>query len=78
MVLSDVDDEEQLEKLLLRIGESARAYNETAGKPYTISFSVGFLVYSKESGMTETEFLDAVDKRMYQDKQSIGSVHAEK
>ena len=77
VVLSDVDDAEQLEKLILRIGETTRAYNETAGKPYAISFSVGYLIYSRDSGMTETEFLDAVDKRMYQDKQSVGSIRAD-
>lgn len=77
VILSEIDDEALLESMILRIGETARAYNETAGKPYAISFSVGYLVYPKDSNMTETEFLDAVDKRMYHDKQAIGSIRAE-
>ena len=77
VILSEIDDERTLGNLIVRISESARAYNETAGKPYAISFSVGYLVYPKGSGMTETEYLDAVDKRMYHDKQTTGVIRAE-
>ena len=77
VILSEIDDEALLESMIRRIGETARAYNETAGKPYAISFSVGYLVYPKDSNMTETEFLDAVDKRMYRDKQANSAIRAE-
>lgn len=76
VILSEIDDEQTLKNLIWRIGETARTYNETAGKPYAISFSVGYLVYPKDSKMTETEFLDAVDKRMYHDKQKANAILA--
>lgn len=77
VILSEIDDERTLENLIVRIGETARVYNETAGAPYEISFSVGYLVYPKDSGMTEIEYLDAVDKRMYHHKQAAGAIRAE-
>jgi len=71
VILSEIEEEGTLGRLIDRISENARQFNTTEGKPYTIQFSVGYAVYPRGSGINESEFLTNVDRLMYQDKQRL-------
>ena len=68
VILTDIDNEETLRMLLLRIHELTREFNETRQRPYSIRFSAGSAVYRPESGWDEQTFIDCVDSLMYREK----------
>ena len=68
VILTDIDREETLHMLLLRIRENTNVFNETQQRPYQIHFSAGSAVYRPESGWNEQMFINHVDSLMYQDK----------
>ena len=68
VILTDIDSEETLRALLLRIHENTRQFNKTRKRQYGIRFSAGCAVYRPESGWDEQRFIGYVDSLMYQDK----------
>ena len=68
VILTDIDNEQTLQTLLLRILEFARVFNETQNRAYAIWFSAGSAVYRLESGWDEQKFIRSVDSLMYQNK----------
>ena len=77
VILSDINDETGLLRLIERIKENASRFNTTANKPYIIDFSQGYAVYNDQTGMSPTEFLCHVDLLMYKNKQSHASQQAD-
>ena len=70
VILTDIDNDETLQMMLLRIRENTVAFNETKDMPYKIRFSAGCAVYRPETSWNEQTFIDHVDSLMYQDKAS--------
>ena len=68
VILTDIENEQTLNMLLLRIHERAREFNESQHRAYAIRFSAGSAVYRPESGWDEQTFIRSVDTLMYQDK----------
>jgi len=68
VILTDIDNDDTLRMLLLRIHENTRVFNQTQQRPYTIRFSAGSAVYRPETGWSEQEFIQYVDSLMYRDK----------
>lgn len=68
VILTDIDNEETLRMLLLRIQEHTRVFNAERQRPYAIRFSAGSAVYRPESGWDEQRFICHVDGLMYQEK----------
>ncbi len=68
VILTDIDNEDTLRALLLRIREHTQSFNETKQRPYAIQFSAGCAVYRPETGWDSSTFLGYVDSLMYQDK----------
>jgi len=68
VILTDIDNEQTLRILLLRILEYAHVFNETQNRSYVIRFSAGSAVYRPESGWDEQKFIHYVDSLMYQNK----------
>ena len=68
VILTDIDDENTLKMLQLRIHEKTRVFNETRQRPYAILFSAGCAVYHPETSGNSSQFLSYVDSLMYQDK----------
>lgn len=68
VILTDIDKDETLRALLLRIRENTGAFNETKEAPYNIRFSAGCAVYQPDSNWDEQTFISYVDSLMYQDK----------
>ena len=55
-----------LEKTEENIRKAVQEFNQTSGRPYKISLSMGHAFYEKKD---EDSFLEAIDKAMYKDKQ---------
>lgn len=68
VILTDIDNQDTLQMLLLRIRERTRAFNENQERPYVIQFSAGCAVYRPETGWDSSKFLSHVDSLMYEDK----------
>lgn len=73
VILTDIDNEQTLRMLYLRILEHTRVFNETQNRPYAIHFSAGSAVYRPESGQDEQKFISSVDALMYQNKAENGA-----
>ena len=73
VILTDIDNEQTLCMLYLRILEHARVFNETQNRPYAIHFSAGSAVYHPESGLDEQKFINSVDELMYRNKAENGA-----
>ena len=72
VILTDIDNEQTLRMLYLRILEHTRVFNETQSRPYAIHFSAGSAVYEPNSGLDEQKFICAVDALMYRNKAENG------
>lgn len=70
-IVLDVSDKSELERIVARINDCFTRYNETSGKPYRIVFSIGYAVYSFNSGLSADDFLRKIDLLMYETKQSF-------
>ncbi len=73
VILTDIDNEQTLRMLYLRILEHTRVFNETQNRPYAIHFSAGSAVYRPDSGQDEQRFIRSVDALMYQNKAENGA-----
>jgi diguanylate cyclase (GGDEF)-like protein len=67
IILSDSNDIERLKNLISDIELSFSVFNENKVKPYRLSCSFGYGLYSEEFKSID-QFLRFIDYRMYQDK----------
>lgn len=70
LVILDIDRKEVLQETVIRLREAFRQFNEPQTRPYTLSFSSGYDVYDMGSGMAPAEFIEHVDKLMYEEKKT--------
>lgn len=68
LAIIDVSDYKLLEDAVERISLAVKRFNEEQNKPYKIGFSMGYDIYSTMEKMNEDEYLDHLDKLMYQAK----------
>lgn len=61
--------EQRLDMILMRIHSNVAEFNRVHKRPYTISLSIGCDVYHTDSDLSPSEFLDHVDRLMYQNKE---------
>jgi diguanylate cyclase (GGDEF)-like protein len=57
-------------RVINRINESAKKYNEDHDLPYRIEFSVGYKVFSNVNGLSGKDMLASIDELMYKNKHS--------
>lgn len=67
-IVLDTSNQEDLEYIVSRIRKRTEKYNETSGKKYQISFSMGYAVYDYDLRMDVLEFQKHVDLLMYKEK----------
>lgn len=76
LLILDITDEKDLEKLASRINSCAEKYNNSDMRLYEISFSMGYAVYDYSSRMSPEEFLKQIDTLMYENKHDrSASIH---
>lgn len=57
-------------RVINRIKENAKAYNEENDLPYQLEFSVGYKIFTDVHGLSSKEILGSIDELMYENKQS--------
>lgn len=62
---------QDLEAAVARIRSTFERFNASAAKPYPLSPSIGCLPYERDSGMKPDEYIDQLDKMMYQAKNRL-------
>ena len=67
MVLLSVRDEREVQLVADRITARAREFNETSGRPYQLSLSMGYKIFEEEKE-DATTFIRKIDEAMYIDK----------
>lgn len=67
VVLEHCDDT-ILRQMTERIHSALQSFNAAGTVPYTLSFSIGSAVYHPEENQTLAEFLQEIDRRMYEEK----------
>ncbi len=67
-IVLDTSKQEDLEDIVSRIKLRTEKYNETSGKKYKVSFSMGYAVYDYDRKMDAGEFQKYVDLLMYKEK----------
>lgn len=75
LVLVDAQSPATLQNTIGRIRESIESFNGQGTRPYKLSFSFGYALYDVRQRMKPDEFLDHLDRLMYEDKgtkQAIG------
>ncbi len=71
LIILDVHSRHDLDSAVARIHTAFERFNQSANKPYVLTASIGSLVYEKASGMKPDEFIDQLDKKMYQEKNRV-------
>lgn len=67
-IVANLRDMPSLVKLVARIGKAITAYNQTAGKPYALSLSMGADIFVDDAQTSVENILERVDWLMYADK----------
>ncbi|MBU3193077.1 GGDEF domain-containing protein [Clostridium algidicarnis] len=67
-IVLDISNKNELDCAIRRINDCTKKYNESSGKPYKISFSMGYAVYDYNSRMSVEEFQKQIDILMYENK----------
>lgn len=70
VIIMDIDRREMLEQAVQRIANHVENFNKESQKPYKISFSMGYDIYDSKSKLKSDDFLNHIDKLMYNDKKS--------
>lgn len=68
VIVTDIYNGQILDKVVKRIRKNVEAFNMNNVKPYNISFSIGYDIYSSSSNMEADEFFKHIDMLMYENK----------
>ena len=68
MVLVESRDNFDIRKLLERLKQNVRMFNETTKKQWEIAFSCGVLYFNPQNSMDRQKFYKEIDKQLYIDK----------
>jgi diguanylate cyclase (GGDEF)-like protein len=67
-VITKISDKKELDERIKNIKDSINSIEWSKKKDMTLSVSAGALIYDKDSGMKVKEFMESIDKRMYEEK----------
>ena len=70
IILLSVRDEGEIRLVTERIAARTREFNENCRRPYRLSFSMGYKIFSDEEESGET-FIRKIDEAMYADKRKV-------
>ncbi|MDC7295339.1 diguanylate cyclase [Butyrivibrio sp. DSM 10294] len=69
-VITRINDTKELDRRIENVKESIADIDWSNKKEMNLSVSAGALVYDKDSGMKVKEFMESIDRRMYEEKLS--------
>lgn len=68
VIILDINSRELLGQAVRRIADNVETFNRNSTKPYKISFSMGYDVYDINSKLNLDDFINHIDKLMYNNK----------
>jgi len=68
LVVIDVQTQKELDDAIKRVKEKTETFNAQSSRPYQIEFSLGHAIYNVEAKMNSDDFIDHLDRLMYEDK----------
>lgn len=74
LVVIDVQTLETLVDTIKRIRNKTDMFNVLSGKPYNLSFSLGYDIYNVHAKMNSDVFINHLDQLMYDDKNKMLSI----
>ena len=75
LVVLDIPNLKILEETVARIRKGVETFNAQGDRPYRLDFSLGYDIYHVPSKMSSDEFIDHLDRLMYEDKRKkLGAV----
>ena len=69
-VITKINDKKELDKRIKKVKKSIACIDWSQKSEMELSVSAGALVYDKNSGMKLKEFMESIDRRMYEEKLS--------
>lgn len=75
ILLLNVESQKDVENIIRRISLAFDNYNMTSDAPYKLKFSYGYESYDFDTQMKADEYINHVDKLMYQNKNSKKLLH---
>ncbi len=69
-VITRINDTKELDKRIKNVKESIARIDWSNKREMELSVSAGALVYDRDSGMKMKEFMESIDRRMYEEKLS--------
>jgi diguanylate cyclase (GGDEF)-like protein len=69
-VITKINDKKELDKRIKKVKKSIACIDWSQKSEMELSVSAGALVYDKNSGMKVKEFMESIDRRMYEEKLS--------
>lgn len=70
VILLDIREGESLKDIAGGLQKQVALYNEKSTESFEIQFSMGYAIYTVDNGQSPEEFLNRLDKLMYEDKAS--------
>lgn len=74
IILLNTQDDDVVERCILKIRELFDKFNKDGAKPYSLSVSVGVHKYDMKTESID-DFINVVDARMYEDKKAFYATH---
>jgi diguanylate cyclase (GGDEF)-like protein len=68
LVVIDVQTLKMLEDTIARIKDKIEIFNAQGTRPYKLGFSLGYDIYNVQTKMNSDDFIDHLDRLMYEDK----------
>lgn len=68
IILLDIREGKTLEDIVNGLQRQVETYNEKSKEPFKIQFSMGYAIYAACSGQSPDEFLNQLDRLMYEHK----------
>lgn len=72
-IILDISDKKDLEALVERINKCLDNHNRSGNHVFKLEFSMGYAVYDYQAHLSAEEFLNQVDRLMYEDKHAAKS-----
>jgi len=67
VILINTVEDKKVKKCIKMLYDAFESYNSTSGKPYKLSFSVGYATMDVKN-QTMNDFMNTIDKKMYENK----------
>ncbi len=77
VVVLDAREPADFDRIIARLRETLQRFNQSSNRPYKLDVSLGYALYDSDAGLSADQFLNLIDKRMYDDKHAKKQLQVE-